>query len=450
MKHLAWFLCLRYLSGKKIVFLSVAAVAMSCALLITVGSLFTGFIHAFENGAAQHMGDIIIPAPSGLRLPQYNGLIAELEKHPDIVSATPVLSCQGLLLLGQGNVKAVQVWGIDLPGRNKVSPFCQGLLRQTNDPDSDFRMEDVDRADGGMVGIGVLASPDEKTDEYDIEGIKEHYIGRRVMLTTGTVEKTETQSGETSVQTKYSRRSIRFNITDIVFSGMYQFDREYIYLPIETLSDRLYPDQPPVADLVQVKISDTADLNRAVETVEKVFNTWAVDVISWKSLVNIKTAKSMQAPLIREYYKQKTMLLFIFGIVSAGVILLIFCIFYLIVMTKQKDIAIIKSCGLDSTAVTKLFVAFGLLIGVSGSAAGVGLGIVFTRNINVIERWISMALGLKLWKSSTYMFSRIPTEIDMHTVIWVTSFAIIAAGLGALIPALAAAWVRPVRILRYE
>ena len=45
--------------------LSIAAVAMSCALLIATDSLFTGFIETVESSVGKHMGDIIMDAPSG-------------------------------------------------------------------------------------------------------------------------------------------------------------------------------------------------------------------------------------------------------------------------------------------------------------------------------------------------------------------------------------------------
>ena len=74
MSHLSFFLCLKYLRCRKIVFLSIAAVAMSCALLITVASLFTGFINAVENGVGEHMGDIVIAAgPAGMTSPKNIG-----------------------------------------------------------------------------------------------------------------------------------------------------------------------------------------------------------------------------------------------------------------------------------------------------------------------------------------------------------------------------------------
>ena len=81
MKHLCVFLCLRYLGSRKIVFLSVAAVALSCGLLIVVASLFTGFINVFENTASDHLGDILISAPAGFKIADYGSLIAVSYTH---------------------------------------------------------------------------------------------------------------------------------------------------------------------------------------------------------------------------------------------------------------------------------------------------------------------------------------------------------------------------------
>jgi lipoprotein-releasing system permease protein len=187
-----------------------------------------------------------------------------------------------------------------------------------------------------------------------------------------------------------------------------------------------------------------------MDRIRAIWNNFAEGRFSWAGYAQIESARRMQAQLIAEYRKQMAMLMLIFGVVSFGVVLLIFCIFYLIVMTRQKDIAIVKSCGLSSSAVAAMFVTFGLAVGAVGSGLGVVLGWFFTRNVNVIEHWISVAFGLKLWKSSTYMFSRIPNEVDWPSAAWVAAAAVLAAAAGALIPAITAARVRPVRLLRYE
>jgi len=97
-----------------------------------------------------------------------------------------------------------------------------------------------------------------------------------------------------------------------------------------------------------------------------------------------------------------------------------------------------------------IFVGFGAFVGIIGSGMGAIIGHIVTKNINTIEEWIRIIFGLKLWKSSVYMFSKIPNEIDWDSALPIILSAVIAASLGALIPAIIAARTRPVNILRYE
>jgi len=73
-----------------------------------------------------------------------------------------------------------------------------------------------------------------------------------------------------------------------------------------------------------------------------------------------------------------------------------------------------------------------------------------TRNINTIEEWVRVLFGLKIWRSSVYMFSKIPNEVDWGWALVIVLSAVIASGIGALIPAIIAWRSRPVSILRYE
>jgi lipoprotein-releasing system permease protein len=122
----------------------------------------------------------------------------------------------------------------------------------------------------------------------------------------------------------------------------------------------------------------------------------------------------------------------------------------MIVKLKQRDIAIVKSCGAASVSVAWIFLGFGTTAGAAGAGLGTVLGYIITRNINLIENWISSVFGLKLWSGSVYMFSTIPNQVDWSSTLYIVSLAVGAAALGALIPAVVAALTRPVEVLRYE
>jgi len=444
------FLWLKYLHRLRIILLSVAAVAMSVSLLVVVASLFTGFIDAFERSAVEMIGDVVIAAPPGAKLENYPAFIEELEQAGIVESATATLASVGLLHVGAGNVVPVSIWGVEADRRTRVTGFKKTLIRQGQaEGEPSFDVPGQPGRMGGFVGIGVVAKPDEQTDEYDQEAVLKEMVGKRVSATTGTLDATE---GADRIP---KRRTVPFYIADVVFIGVHEFDSAFVYLPIEALQKTLYPDaEGPLATSINVKLKPGADLDSSVAQIRGLWGTFAEQQLGWSSyliaVTEIETARGMQSPYVAAIRQQMGVLLLIFGVISFSVVVLVFCIFYMMVKVKQRDIAIIKSCGAASTSVMWLFLGFGASIGVAGAGVGAVLGYVITRNINVVEEWIRIAFGLKLWQSSVYMFSRIPNEVDWAMALPIVGLAIVAAALGALLPAVVAARTRPVEVLRFE
>jgi lipoprotein-releasing system permease protein len=433
------FLWLRYLRKKKIVFLSIAAVALSAALLIVVASLFGGFIDVFEQSAVKAIGDVVLEPP--VKFSGYEELIRRLEQLNVVKSAAATLSAGGLLHLGRGNVHGVEIWGVS----NLDTRFSKVERVSGND-------NPVPRGEQpvcGFVGIGVVAEPDEETDEYDFDTVKK-IIGQDAVLTTGAVIKAQDES-EAAVR----RKTVRFTIADVIFTGVYYLDKKLVYLPIEELQKVLYPNEGEgVAGQIQIKLRAGAEADAATAQIRGVWEGFAAEQLGWEPYLirgtAIVTAKQMQSRYVAEFRKQMGVLLLIFGVVSLSTVLLILCIFYMIVETRQKDIAIIKSCGATNGSVALIFVGFGICVGLVGSGIGMILGDIVTKNINTIEEWIRIIFGLKLWKSSVYMFSRIPNQVDWDSALLIALSAVFAAVVGAAVPAIIAMKTKPVNVLRYE
>ena len=444
------FLWLKYVRKRRIILLSVVAVAMSVSLLIAVASLFTGFIAAFEHSAVLMIGDVVIRAPEGIQFEKYPAFIARLEQSGLVEAATPSLSAEGLLQMKGGNVRPVVVWGIEPAGRARVVGLKESLILQGKTAgEPSFAVPGDAGAAGGFVGIGVLARPDEQTDQYDQEAVCQKMINERVQLATVTMELKEGGVREPR------RVVIPFRIADIVFTGMHQFDSSLVYIPIEKLQTELYPrKKEPVASIINLKLKPGVSSEAAVEQIRTLWKTFATQELNWGpmaiDLTTIRTAREMQRIYVTEFEKQRGILETTFGVISFSVVVLVFCIFHMMVKLKQKDIAIIKSCGATNASVIGLFVGFGVSIGVAGAGLGAVLGYVITRNINQIEAWIRVLFGLKLWRSSVYMFDRIPNQVDWSSAAMFATLAMAAAAVGALAPALVAARTRPVEVLRHE
>lgn len=448
------FLWLKYLRRRRIVLLSIAAVALSVSLLVVVASLFSGFIVAFEQSAVEMIGDVIITAPPGLKLERYPEFIERLEETPSVEAATATLTSQGLLNVGRGNVRPVSIWGIQPERRARVTGFKGGLIHQgqAEGPPS-FEVPGKSDEVGGFVGIGVIAEPDEQTDEYDRDGIIAKIMGERVVATTGTMDTSDERDESGPAIPK--RRMIPFYVVDLVFTGVHELDSAFVYLPIEVMQQELYPgEEGHLATSINIRLRPGIVPEDAVDDVRELWGDFAGEELGWGayliSVTNIATAREMQSQYVAELRKQMGMLLVIFGVISFSVVVLVFCIFYMMVKLKQRDVAVIKSCGAATLSVAWLFLGFGVTVGVLGSGVGAILGYVITRNINQIEDWIRVAFGLKLWKSSVYMFDKIPNQVDWPSSLPIIAMAVGAAALGAFVPAIVAARTRPVEVLRYE
>jgi len=100
--------------------------------------------------------------------------------------------------------------------------------------------------------------------------------------------------------------------------------------------------------------------------------------------------------------------------------------------------------------VLKIFLGYGLLLGLVGATLGTALGVGITVYINGIEHLLAQITGQQIFDRSIYYFNEIPTHIQASSVGLVNAGAVLIAVLFSVVPALRAALLHPVRALRYE
>ena len=67
-----------------------------------------------------------------------------------------------------------------------------------------------------------------------------------------------------------------------------------------------------------------------------------------------------------------------------------------------------------------------------------------------LDEWLGEALGIVIWDPAVYYFTDVPSEVDpVHAAI-VLSGGVISCAVGAIVPALRAAFMDPVKALRFE
>jgi lipoprotein-releasing system permease protein len=445
------FLWLKYVRKARIVLLAVAAVAVSAALIIVVASLFTGFIRNVERHSGATLGDVCVSSSSwGPPIERYDELMAALEKLDCVKAAAPMNMSVGLVHLGGGNVQQVTIAGVDPEREAKVTNLISSLRRgkDASGP-AVFNTPDKENTIPAWIGIRAVAEPNQLTDLYNYAEV-DSCIGEQAILITGSVE----SGSSPDSQPKLRQKTLRLQLQAVVHSGHFLNDQN-LYVPIADLQKLVYPGETqPVASKIKIRLAPGADENKSIARIQAVWDDFSTNVLKWsaarRSSVSVVTSQQMYAEYFAELHKQMGVLIIIFGVISSVGVLLVFCIFYMMVMARRRDIGVIRSCGGGRFSVAGIFLGFAACVGLAGSVCGVGLGWLVITNINAIEGFISRLLGWKIWRSSVYIFERMPDELDWASIYWIVPAAVLSCLLGVLIPAIIAARMKPVDILRYE
>ena len=166
--------------------------------------------------------------------------------------------------------------------------------------------------------------------------------------------------------------------------------------------------------------------------------------------IAISTWEDSQATLIGAVQKETALVLFILMVISFVASFLILAIFWAMVSEKTKDIDVLRSIGASRAGVAWLWLRYGLIIGLVGSALGLVLATAIVWNINPIHEWLGRAFDLYIWDPRVYYFAEIPSKVQPDKAMVVFIGGLSFSVLGALVPALRAALMHPVQALRFE
>jgi lipoprotein-releasing system permease protein len=122
----------------------------------------------------------------------------------------------------------------------------------------------------------------------------------------------------------------------------------------------------------------------------------------------------------------------------------------MVVIDKQKDIAILRTYGLDARRVARIFIVQGAAIGLVGALLGVGLGLALAYNIDVVVPWLEQTFNFRIMPGDVYYVTELPSEVQLFDVIAVPLAAFGLAVLATLYPARRAAAIAPAIALRYD
>jgi lipoprotein-releasing system permease protein len=112
------------------------------------------------------------------------------------------------------------------------------------------------------------------------------------------------------------------------------------------------------------------------------------------------------------------------------------------VMEKHRDIAVLMSMGARKGQVWAIFTLHGILIGALGTMAGLALGYGLS--------WAGAHYQLIPLDAQVYALSSVPFRPQPFDGAWIALAALAISFIATLYPALSAAKLNPVEILRYE
>ena len=122
----------------------------------------------------------------------------------------------------------------------------------------------------------------------------------------------------------------------------------------------------------------------------------------------------------------------------------------ILVNNKTREISILKSIGVQNISISKIFFMVGFLIGSFATLFGILLGILFSYYIENIRELLSNMFNITLFPEEIYFLSKMPSEINIYSIILIALSSIIITSIVSIYPALKASNLEPVKGLKYE
>ena len=384
--------------------ISLVAVMLGVAALVIVMSVMNGFRADLIDKIVGLNGHAVIQAYGG-QLDNWQQVLQETQATPGVVRASPLID-QPLMATFSGRAEAVEVRGNTAEDIARIGPMVKQGDISTLKPDVNNVAIGSQLAENLGIGIGdtlTLINPQGRATPF------------------GTVP-----------------REVGYTVTAIFEVGVYDYDKAFVVMPIPNAQTLLLTGD--TVRLIEVKTTDPDTVQQTLKPLADKLQGQAV-VTDWKT---------MNASLFDALQVERVAMFFILSIIVLVAVFNILSSLIMLVRSKTRDIAIMRTMGATRKSLLKVFVTVGFTIGMIGTVAGLILGAVVLIFRQPLVHAIERLTGENLWDPSIRFLTDLPARTDWGEVVVIVLMALVLSFLATLYPASKAASTDPVQVLRYE
>lgn len=408
-----WFIAFRYLRGKR-KYGSSTVVALFSTIGVFLGSLVLVIALSIAEGFEKEVRDRIVGTLAHAKILQYHSrpfadydsIQAEILKHPEVIAASPYIMGKGAVEHKQVQEGAM-IMGIDAEREKNVTDIGNVIKYGSFSLDSMMSKRNR-KLPGILLGIGMA----------DKMGVRTG--AEIVLMSLVSIE------GEIDPTPKM----MRFVITGIFETGMYEYDLNLIYISLES-AQRLFNMKG--VEGIQIRTTDLFKAGVIANEVKESLGGYPFKSVDWQT----------QNKSLFQWMKLEKLIIFI--VISMIMVVASFNIIsslIRIIIEKRREIGILMGMGTPSVKILKIFMLYGTIIGFVGSTIGTGLGVIVC---SIQYRWHLIPLP-----GDIYFINTLPVLLRVADILAVYAVANIICFLAAIYPAWRASKTPPAESIRYE
>jgi len=228
-----------------------------------------------------------------------------------------------------------------------------------------------------------------------------------------------------------------FKIVSIFDSGLSDYNENIVYINLETLESFFNKNKED--RFLEFYFKDPKN----IEIHKKNLKTQFPDSL-------VYTWSDMNKSLFSALKVERNVMFIILSLIIIVAAFNIISGLTILVKNKTRDIGILKSIGVSSKSIKKIFFLVGFFIGTSATLFGVVVGTLFSIYVESIRQFISNTFDISLFPEDIYILNTLPSEININSIIIISLCSIFATILVSIYPASKASSLDTVKTLKYE